>query len=158
ITVLIERADGTIWYGTYKGLHRLIRLPDHCVSEVVDVGMPAEYPEQLIVTDLLEDKQGSLWLASPSGLYRRWPDASVARYTEHEGLPNSYLSDLLQDSRGQLWAATLRGGFFSFAADSSHSAPSILHSYRAKDGLTTDWVFQLFETSDGQLKIATNKG
>jgi len=158
ITVLMEGHDGTIWYGTYKGLHRLIRSAGRFVSEFMDVGMPAEYPEQLIVTDLLEDNQGSLWLASPSGLYRRWPDSSVARYTEHEGLPNSYLSDLLQDSHGQLWAASLRGGFFSFAADSSHSPPSILRSYRAKDGLTTDWVFQLFETSDGQLKIATNKG
>ena len=158
ITVLIERRDGTIWCGTYKGLQRLDASAGRLTLRPVDVGMPNEYPEQLVVRDLLEDKQGSLWVAAPSGLYRRRPDDSVARYTKHDGLPDDYLSDLLEDSRGQLWAATLRGGFFQFAADSSHTAPSIIRTYSARDGLTTDWVFQLFETSDGQLKVATNQG
>ena len=68
---------------------------------------------------MLEDARGSLWIAAPSGLYRRWPDGSAARYTVRDGLPNEYLSDFLEDHEGRLWAGTRLGGFFRFSADAT---------------------------------------
>ena len=106
ITVLREARDGTIWVGTDNGSlppgaddgrHRCSRLT---------IQLPSEYPEQRIIADVVEDARGSLWIAAPSGLYRRWPDGSAARYTVRDGLPHDYLSDLFEDHAGHLWAGT----------------------------------------------------
>ncbi len=158
ITVLLEDRNGTIWCGTQKGLSKLERTNDRIALRSVDIGIPNEYPEQGLISDLLEDRHGSLWIAAPSGLYRRWPDGSAARYTRRDGLPNEYLSKLFQDNQGQLWAATLLGGFFRFVADSSHVPPVVAVTYTQRDGLPTYWVFQLFETSDRRFWVATNRG
>src|ERR1700687_3158364 len=158
ITVLIEDRNGTIGCGTQNGLCQLERSNDRIALRSVDVGIPSEYTLQREISDVLEDKHGSLWIAAPSGLYRRRPDGSTARYTKRDGLPNEYLSDLFQDSQGQLWAATLLGGFFRFVADATSNPPIVAAVYTRRDGLPADWVFQLLETADRQFWVATNKG
>ncbi|HEY6122152.1 MAG TPA: two-component regulator propeller domain-containing protein, partial [Pyrinomonadaceae bacterium] len=156
ITVLLEDQSGTIWCGTNNGLYRLDRVS--LTLQPIELGLTRNWAEGRIVNDLLEDQYHSLWIAAPSGLYRRWPDGSTARYTKREGLPDEYLHDLLIDHQGQLWAGTRYGGFFRFTADNTHHPLAIVHSYSAKDGLSTNWVFQLFETADRRFWIATNIG
>ena len=115
-------------------------------------------PADRVIADLLEDSRHSLWIAATSGLYRRWPDGSTARYTERDGLPGSNVSDLLEDREGHLWAATRAGGFFRFSADDSHKAPTVDRRFSRTDGLSSDWVFQIFETSDRRFWVATSLG
>ena len=115
--MLREGRDGTIWAGTSNGLYRLEHANGRRSLRPIDVHIPTEFPEQRIIADVLEDARGSLWIAAPSGLYRRWPDGSAARYTMRDGLPNEYLQDLLEDHEGRLWAGTRLGGFFRFSAD-----------------------------------------
>ncbi len=115
-------------------------------------------PADGVVADLLEDSRHSLWIAATSGLYRRWPDGSAARYSERDGLPGSNVSDLLEDREGHLWAATRAGGFFRFSADDSHHAPTVDRRFSHTDGLPSDWVFQLFETSDHRFWAASSQG
>jgi signal transduction histidine kinase/ligand-binding sensor domain-containing protein len=158
ITVLLEGHDGTIWCGTQKGLSKLEQTNDLIALRSVDIGIPNDYPEQGVLSDLLEDRHGSLWIAAPSGLYRRWPDGSAARYTKNDGLPNDYLQDLLEDDQGRLWATTRLGGFFRLATDDTHAPPTVSVAYSMRDGLPTTWVFQLFETSDRRFWVATARG
>jgi ligand-binding sensor domain-containing protein/two-component sensor histidine kinase len=158
ITVLIQDRNGTIWCGTQNGLSQLERTNDRVALRSVDVGIPSEFPLQREISDLLEDKHGSLWIAAPSGLYRRLPDGSTARYTKRDGLPNEYIFDLFQDSQGQLWATTLLGGFFRFVADATSNPPKVAATYTRRDGLPTDWVYRLLETADRRFWVATNKG
>src|SRR5262249_56618176 len=101
----------------------------------VDIGIPKEWGEGGIISDLLEDQRGSLWVAAPSGLYRRWPDGTSARYTKRDGLPDEYLHDLLQDHEGRLWAGTRYGGFFQFAADDTHRPSVFQPPYSARGGM-----------------------
>lgn len=158
ITVLLEDRNGTIWCGTQKGLSKLERTNDRIALRSVDIGIPNEYPEQGLISDLLEDRHGSLWIAAPSGLYRRWPDGSSARYTRHDGLPAEYLQDLLEDDQGRLWVTTLLGGFFRLVTDATKTPPVVALTYTQRDGLLTNWVSQLFETADRRFWVATNKG
>lgn len=162
ITVLLAGRDGTIWAGTENGLYRLAGANGRRSLQPVDVHIPSEFPEQRIIGDLLQDARGSLWIAAPSGLYRRWPDGAAARYTTRDGLPHDYVDDLLEDHEGNLWAGTRLGGFFRFRADASHSAPvvDLKFGYTRGDpyGLPTSWVFQLFETSDHRFWVATGRG
>ena len=162
ITVLREGRDGTIWAGTHDGLYRLEHADGHRALRPVDVHMPNEFPEQRIVADVLEDARGSLWIAAPSGLYRRWPDGSAARYTKRDGLPDEYLQDLLEDHEGRLWAGTRHNGFFRIDADATHRAPGVDRTYtsapQGRYGLPSPWVFQLLETADRRFWVATTRG
>jgi len=158
VTTLFQDNDGTIWCGTTKGLYRLERTTNGLALRPIDLGMPKEFPEQSFISDVLEDQQGSLWIAAPTGLYRRWRDGSVARYTSRNGLPADYLHDLLIDHVGRLWAASRSSGFFSFTADGTHNPPVVGSAFSIKDGLPVNWVFQLFESSDGKFWIATAAG
>jgi ligand-binding sensor domain-containing protein/signal transduction histidine kinase len=156
VTALLEDQSGTIWCGTYDGLYRLDRTS--LTLQPVEVGLPREGSEGRIINDLLEDQYHSLWIATPSGLYRRWADGGVAGYTKRDGLPDVFLHDLLVDHAGQFWAATRYHGFFRFTADGTRKPIEVVRSYAAADGLTTNWVFQLFETADRHFWIATNVG
>src|SRR5215471_16276134 len=159
ITVLFEDRGGTIWCGAYKGLYRLERAEGRLDLRSVDIGIPSQWAEGQIISDLLEDGRGSLWVATPGGLYRRWPDGSSARYAKRDGLPDEYLHDLLEDHEGRLWAGTRYGGFFQFAADDTHRPPVAQRAYSAREGMPRrQWVFQLFETSDRRFWIATAQG
>ncbi|HZE69724.1 MAG TPA: two-component regulator propeller domain-containing protein, partial [Pyrinomonadaceae bacterium] len=157
ITALLEARDGTIWCGTLRGLYRLDSSAGRFALLPVDLRMPSKSQEEGFVLDLLEDRYDSLWVAAPSGLYRRWADGSVARYTLSEGLPGMYLQDLFQDTHGQLWAATRDAGFFRFEADETHAPPAVVRAYQKWDG-HTKWVYQIFETSDHRFWVATNAG
>jgi ligand-binding sensor domain-containing protein/signal transduction histidine kinase len=158
VNVLFEDHNGAIWCGTRKGLYRLEGADKRFTLRPIDIGMPNQFSEQSIVLDILEDKRGPLWVASPSGLYRRWPDGSFARYAMRDGLPGDYLHDLLMDHAGRLWVATRSPGFFSVTADETHKPPIVTSAFSLKDGLPADWVFQLFESSDRKFWIATAAG
>ncbi len=121
-------------------------------------GMPSEAADRRFVNDLIEDRQGSLWLGALGGLYRRWPDGRTRRYTTRDGLPDDNIHDLLEDHQGQLWAGTRYGGFFRFTADETPGTPFVAESYRYRDGLQSDWIFQLYETADHRFWVATNRG
>ena len=157
VTMVREGRDGTIWAGTDNGLYRLVRSSGLVSLRYVEVGFPNDNREQRLVADVLEDSRGSLWIAAPSGLYRRWPDGSAARYGQGDGLPNAYLRDLLEDHDGRLWAGTPIGGFFRFTADDSHRPPVVDLAFDVPD-LPHRWVFQLLETSAHRFWIATARG
>jgi signal transduction histidine kinase/ligand-binding sensor domain-containing protein len=155
VNVLLASGDG-VWVGTWDGLYRLQEAGGRFSLRPVDIGLRNEYPEQRAIADLVEDRGHSLWIATPDGLYRRWPDGSAARYTVHDGLPNAYLHCLLRDHLGGLWAGTREAGFFRFRADATHRPP-VVESFAKREGMPK-WVYQLYETSDGHLWAAGNKG
>src|SRR5262249_31324710 len=123
----------------------------------VDIGLPSEYHEQRFISDLVEDDQHSLWIATPKGLYRRWRDGSTARYTVRDGLPSDFLHCLLRDHKGRLWAGSRDAGFFSFKPGATRGAPEVWQPYQVRDGMP-NWIFELFETSDQRFWAGTNLG
>ncbi len=158
VTVLLEGRDGTIWCGTMGGLFRLDPRTVPARLEPVDLRMPSEHREQHNILDLVEDASGSIWAASPSGLYVRWADGRTARYTSNDGLPDTFLHDLLIDSRGRLWVASRYKGFFRIVPGERDAPPAVVERFQRPDGLPSDWIFQLYEARDHRFWIATNAG
>lgn len=60
------------------------------------------------INHMLRSREGSVWVASNSGLFRNFQDAWIENGLE-EGLPSSAVRDIYEDQRGHLWAATSRG-------------------------------------------------
>ena len=103
-TFTIRRSpDGTLWFGTAKGLYRFAK------------GQPPENARQeqitFPVTTIFDDGRGSLWLGGRiPGLTRfRIRDGRVTHYTESDGLFDDYPSSILADDRGNLWISTATG-------------------------------------------------
>ena len=157
VTVLYRTRDETIWVGTPNGLFRLALGPVPSLQPI-DIGLGNDFPQQHEVTTLLEDRERSLWLGTPVGLYRRWPDGSVERYTEGDPLPGHDVSDLLEDRDGSLWVATRKTGLFRLRTMPGHARPVVDVTISKANGLTTDWVTQLFQAADGRFWVATNEG
>lgn len=66
-------------------------------------------------------RDGSLWIASGSGLHR-FKDRSWFIQAEEEGLPAGPVFSVFADGAGQLWAATARG-LYAFDAGADTEAP-----------------------------------
>ncbi len=156
ITVLREASDGTIWAGTTDGLFRLERANGHHSFRPVAIGLPLESLEGREVSDVLEDRFGSLWVSAASGLYRRWPDGTAARYAGRDGMQDDLLTSLFIDRQGDLWVGTRHAGFFRARADPSRKPPGFDRHFRQE--LPSLRVFQLFETSDGRFWLGTGAG
>jgi len=158
ITVLLESRDGTVWCGSLKGLYRLQTGNERFSLIPIEVGIPSDYGEGQFVSDLAEDRYGSIWIATHNGLYRRWADGSTAQYTARDGLPNVFIHDLLIDHLGQLWIGTRYGGFFRLAFDETHAKPSVAFTLTPHDFAQSEWINQLFETSENKIWAATARG
>jgi signal transduction histidine kinase/ligand-binding sensor domain-containing protein len=154
VTVLREARDGAIWAGTAKGLYRVDGPAGAQSLRAIEIGLPGDAPKPQGIADILEDRFGTLWVATPDDLYRRWSDGSTARY----GLPGKYLSDVYEDHEGHFWLGTREAGFFGFAADASHAPPVFAEAFGVKEGLPNICVNQLFEASDGRFWIADGEG
>jgi signal transduction histidine kinase/ligand-binding sensor domain-containing protein len=164
---LLESRDGTIWCGTREGLVRLERGDGRFELRPIAIGLPDEYPEQKYVKDLVEDDHESLWIAAPSGLYRRWRDGTAAHYDVPDlfrrdralGAYRDYyhLHDLLKDHQGGIWVGSRALGFFRMTADGSRRAPVVVEHYGYPDPFAS-WIDEVLETSDGRFWAASNLG
>ncbi|MGH9822784.1 MAG: ligand-binding sensor domain-containing protein, partial [Blastocatellia bacterium] len=150
VEVMLEDHDGAIWFGTHSGLYRLETKTGHVKIQSVDIGMPPD-AEGNVVQALLLDRQGSLWSGTlGGGLYRRWPDGRVERYTTRNGLPRDRIEALLEDRSGQIWAGTSLG-LAQLVSAPDPSRPVVSHVFRTGDGLAGDFVESLFQSADGRL-------
>lgn len=121
--------------------------------------MPKENWDQTIVTALLEDRHGTLWVGTQaSGLYRRWPNGRAERYTTRDGLPDDHVLALLEDREGRLWVGVWNGLCRISPEHSSNQSSIITRVYTAKDGLSDNVVGSLLQSSDGRLWIGTAYG
>lgn len=155
--VLTPDGAGGIWCGGGGGLYHMERAEnarrtadeDQWRLRFVDIGMPARSRDDTRVEALLRDRSGVLWIASPSGLYRRLPDGRSEHYTVRDGLPFDHVTSLLQDRQGTLWVGTWDGlGRISIMQNST--APSVETVSITKVGLKGRVVGTMLESSDGR--------
>ncbi len=93
---------GNIWIGTLEGLYSL-RSGDGIIHPVYDTRYTP-------ITSLLEDDQGSLWMATMAdGLKRLTGDALTGLSTD-QGLPDDFIRCLLVDRDENIWIGTDTGG------------------------------------------------
>ncbi len=170
LIALLESRDGTIWCGTQKGLFRLDRGGGRVELRQVEIGLRQEYPEQGYVRDLAEDEHGSLWVVTPSGLFRRWSDGTAARYGapdllgyrpldqyRHHDRERDHFHDLMKDRHGRIWVGGRSLGFFRLGADGSRRTPTIVEHHGYPDRLAS-WIEQVLETSDGRFWATSSLG
>jgi len=101
--VLQDRA-GRVWAATAAGLSRAPADGQRfaCVagSGSFDSG---------VASDLLEDREGSLWAVHDNGIAQHLPDERFAQFTTAQGLPNNEVHCVLKMTPGAYWVGTPNG-------------------------------------------------
>jgi ligand-binding sensor domain-containing protein/signal transduction histidine kinase len=170
--VLLEDREGTIWCGSSEGLLRVRAVrggaaeasdaSERLVADEVPLALdPTEHGR--VVGALLEARDGTLWIGSGSGLFRRTRDGRVDRFTRADGLPDHEVWALAQDAAGDLWVGT-RFGLAQLDVSRSASAsaaiapPRVIHVYTERDGLPAANVKSLLAEPDGAIRVGLTAG
>jgi len=135
--------DGTLWFGTDKGLLRyrdgettVYTRQQGLASDSVDV--------------IVQGVSGELWFGGYGGL-TRLQRGQFTRWTVHDGLPSSNVRAIYQDREGVVWIGTYDGGLARLEGRR-------LTRYSVRDGLFNNGVFQILEDSRGNLWMSSNRG
>ncbi|MFC0678833.1 diguanylate cyclase [Lysobacter korlensis] len=109
---VVEEPDGTLWFGTDRGLLR--RRPGHDVEPAVVPGIDAtEWVGRVFI-----DRERNLWVGTQlTGLHRSWADR-FRRFTARDGLVDGAVWSVYEAPDGEMWAGTpnglYRGGLGGF--------------------------------------------
>ena len=159
INALLEDPDGDIWCGTYDGLYRMLHTRGDDVRFVrEEIGSPADFYEGSLINSIFLDRRKTLWAASRTGLYRREKGGSWERYSTPRNVPDDFFDMVSEDRDGGLWAATRRRGVCSLIPDPKQSGQAISRCYSTADGLPSNDVRSVYQSSDQRLWIGTASG
>ncbi len=138
-----DRRGGGVWAG--RGSGGLMHLGSTAVQSFATRDGLASGR----VTALLEDRHGTVWVGTDSGL-NRLSDHRITTYRKREGLLGASVRCLLEDRRGALWIGLTRG-LAKIEGDS-------ISSYTAKSALGGREVFSLLEDTSGTIWAGLSAG
>jgi len=146
-----EDRNGNLWFGFYEG--GLARFANGRFTEFTTKdGLPGA-----LISDLLIDHLGRLWITSAVGGVSRVDDASAATptfiaFTTDQGLLSNNARTITEDRAGNIYVGTVRGV--------DQISPDLAHvkHYSINDGLAGDFVVDSHCDHDGNLWFATTNG
>ncbi len=112
---------------------------------------PNGVPESVHIRNILEDRDGNIWVATDAnGVYRTW-QYLLSGSTSEQGLSDLGLQTLFEDSTGSLWVGTLGRGLIRLR-DGSFTA------FTKTEGLSADTVFSVMQDRHGDVWAGTLNG
>jgi ligand-binding sensor domain-containing protein len=93
----LEMASGKLWFGGFQGMLEFDPATG-AVGQAPAPGSPA--------LALLQDRAGTIWVGSSSGLWQSISSGAYVNYTVANtggALPNDLIMDLVEDASGALW-------------------------------------------------------
>jgi len=139
INAIIECQNGNLLFGSRENGVFISR-------EGKFLKYPVPGLAHLHLIDMLEDKQGNLWIGTNNGLFRVIGQETKI-YTAKAGLSNDYVTSIMEDSDGNTWVGTLKGlNRLEKKPDGSIGFESVLNSQA---------IMCLFEDREKSLWVGT---
>jgi ligand-binding sensor domain-containing protein len=105
-------------------------------------------PSRNAVRDILEARDGTIWISQVGRGLIRFADGSFTRYTAADGLADESLGGLAEDDTGGLWAGTDLAGAMRFDWNG-------FYSYGRAAGLAHTFIRSITEDTGGDLWIVS---
>ena len=99
--ILVDK-KGVIWLGTRLGLCSL--KGERAVLYTEKEGL-----SDVVVTSLLEDSKGRIWVGTYNGGVMTFDGKTFTYYTVKEGLLSNYVKSMVEDRQGNIWLGTEKG-------------------------------------------------
>ena len=143
VTSLREDSAGRIWLGTANnGLHYWENNQLHRFPEPEGI-----HWKDWVIHDIAIDRSGTLWIATSNVLHAFNADFTPKLLSESPRI----IRVMLLDSHGVLWIGTSGDGLL-------RCKDGVFTSLRKTDGLASDRILSLAESSDGSLWVGTEDG
>jgi signal transduction histidine kinase len=139
----VQDRQGTIWFGTNRGLAAYKQGVFKIYNS--STGLPANQ-----VCAIFEDSRDVLWVGTELGLCR-FEEGQFTSYPDERALSGRIVRSFYEDDGGTLWIGTYDGGLVRLK-DGKFT------SYTTKEGLFNNGVFQILEDSRENLWISCNLG
>jgi ligand-binding sensor domain-containing protein len=103
-----------------------------------------------ITRNILQDKNGTIWLASWQGIVSYDGEVYV-NHTLKDKLSRFHVFSILEDRAGNIWFGTIRGGLYKYDGRS-------FALYTMRDGLADNIIGCMMQDKAGNLWFGTDKG
>ncbi len=123
----------------------LIRIREGAAERIV----LSDWAPATVVNGLLEDHEGSIWIATDQGALQLVPRRARALDAAQGAVASFTTAVLAEDDR--LWIGSWGGGLQRFEG-------GVSSTFLREDGLPSDRIRALFRSSDGTLWVGTSKG
>ncbi len=143
INAIAQTPEGYLWFATWEGVARFNGRDFVNFERGPATGLPDS-----AVRALQLDGSGVLWVGGSRGGLARVEDG---RWTGLSPVPGFAVA-LLPDSRGSLWVGTQNAGVLRIDSD------GVRHRWSQVEGLASDSVSSLFESTDGVVWAGTANG
>ncbi len=152
---IVEERPGRLWIGDMGDGLFLVDTKQRTIVPVPFAESASEITS--LITDLLRDRNGCLWISTYDGLYFLSPqDGHISHYyaDPHRvgSLSGNHLTSLLEDRNGNLWIGSDQG------LNLMDRRTGTFRVYNEKQGLDGNFVFKMIEDDDGIIWAGTNSG
>jgi signal transduction histidine kinase/ligand-binding sensor domain-containing protein len=117
-TAMVQKSDGYLWFGTFKGLLRF----DGVKFAVFDETSTPPLPNSSIV-NLHLDKQDRLWVSTADGIARLETNFWHT-YRKAEGWTGDFVRSFAEDNSGSLYVSSFDGKIFQWKDDRFAELPT----------------------------------
>lgn len=142
VSVVFRDSMGDIWVGSYAGLSRFKN------GKFMNFRAPDE-PSYRIYA-IIEDREHDLWVGSEEGL-ARLTRKRFKTITKRDGLSLNTVVSICPCHDGGVWISSWGGGI-------NHYLNGKITHLRSADGLKTDYIMAMTETSDSNLWLGADYG
>lgn len=102
------------------------------------------------VYDVLQDRNGFIWVATEGGGLCKFDGENFATYTRFNGLASEKVRNIFQDKNGVIWLGTTKGLSYYDGHD--------FHTLNVKDGIADNFVRSITQDHQGNIWIGSDKG